>query len=78
MIAKGYKVYSWKLCQSKNGVYDESPPKRQTVAETFAWRLIFVFTFYVDDNMQFFLFCYLLTLDKSVAKWYLNETCDLL
>ena len=39
MIAKGYKVFSWKLCQSKNGVCDESPPKRRTVAETFAWRL---------------------------------------
>ena len=39
MIAKGYKVFPWKLSQSKNGVCDESPPKRQTVAETFAWRL---------------------------------------
>ena len=39
MIAKGYKVFPWKLCQSKNGVCDESPPKRRTVAETFAWRL---------------------------------------
>ena len=39
MIAKGYKVFPWKLCQSKNSVCDESPPKRRTVAETFAWRL---------------------------------------
>ena len=39
MIAKGYKVLSWKRCQSKNGVCDESPPKRRMVAETFAWRL---------------------------------------
>ena len=42
MIAKGYKVFPWtcwKLCQSKNGVCDQSPPKRRTVAETFAWRL---------------------------------------
>ena len=36
----GIKVFPWKLCQSKNGVCDESPPKRWTVAETFAWRLI--------------------------------------
>ena len=35
----GIKVLPWKLCQSKNGVCDESPPKRWTVAETFAWRL---------------------------------------
>ena len=35
----GIKVFPWKLCQSKNGVCDESPPKRWTVAETFAWRL---------------------------------------
>ena len=39
MIAKGYKVFPWKLCQSKNSVCDESLPKRRTVAETFAWRL---------------------------------------
>ena len=37
----GIKVFPWKLCQSKNGVCDESPPKRWTVAETFAWRLRF-------------------------------------
>ena len=36
----GIKVFPWKLCQSKNGVCDESPPKRWTVAETFAWRLL--------------------------------------
>ena len=35
----GIKVFPRKLCQSKNGVCDESPPKRWTVAETFAWRL---------------------------------------
>ena len=35
----GIKVFPWKLCQSKNGVCDESPPKRWTVAETFALRL---------------------------------------
>ena len=35
----GIKVFPWKLYQSKNGVCDESPPKRWTVAETFAWRL---------------------------------------
>ena len=35
----GIKVFPWKLCQSKNGVCDESPPKRWTVADTFAWRL---------------------------------------
>ena len=44
MIAKGYKVLSWKHCQSKNGVCDESPPKRRMVAETFAWRLVSIWT----------------------------------
>ena len=39
IITKGYKVFLWKLCQSKYGVCEESPPKRWTVAETFAWRL---------------------------------------
>ena len=39
MITKGYKMFLRKLCQSKNGVCDESPPKRWTAAETLAWRL---------------------------------------
>ena len=40
MITKGYKVFFRKLCQSKNVICDESPPKRWTVVETFAWRLV--------------------------------------
>ena len=36
-----YVWFPWKLCSSKNGVCDESPPKRRTVADTFAWRLVF-------------------------------------
>ena len=42
MITKEYKVFFWNLCQSENVfvLCDESPPKRWTVAETFAWRLL--------------------------------------
>ena len=39
IITKEYKVFFGKLCQAKNGVCDDSPPKRRTVAETFAWKL---------------------------------------
>ena len=45
MITKRYKVFLWKLCQSKNGICDESPPKRWTVAETFTWRLLIFMKF---------------------------------
>ena len=38
MITKEYKMFFRKLYQSKNDVSDELPPKRWTVAETFAWR----------------------------------------
>ena len=42
MVTKGYNVFFVffsKTLSIKKGVCDESPPKRWTVAETFAWRL---------------------------------------
>ena len=55
MIAKGYKVFPWKLCQSKNSVCDESPPKRRTVAETFAWRLATINMHMSPETMTVFM-----------------------
>ena len=57
MITKGYKVFLWKLCQSKNGVCDESPPKRRTVAETFAWRLQQSSPEKISKNSEMFIQC---------------------
>ena len=65
----GIKVFPWKLCQSKNGVCDESPPKRWTVAETFAWRLMIVpvpvkqpWTIWINYPLE------------STKKWNITET----